>query len=119
MERIAGTVSVKLDGKQYTCAGSIKVSPTNVTRETMVGPGGVGGYKETPKAAWFEVELFAEGAVSLLELNGAVGATAQVDLANGRTYVFPNACQVGDGLEVDGAEGKLTLRMEAREAKEL
>jgi hypothetical protein len=60
MAGIAGVAYIKVDGKQYTLAGSMTIALARVSREGLVGLSGVAGYKETPRVPFIEVELYAD-----------------------------------------------------------
>lgn len=111
MSRIAGTCYIKVDGAQYTLAGSLTVSIDSVTREGLAGLSGVAGYKESPRVPYIEGEFYATEDVSIPALQAITDATVTAELANGKTYVLRNAWRAG-ALELNAAEGTFTLRFE-------
>ena len=117
MGRIAGTAYVKVDGKQYTLAGSLTVSPSSILREGLAGLSGVAGFKETPRVPFIEGEFYTTEGVSLPELERVTNATVTAELANGKVYVLRNAWHSG-AVELNAAEGTFTARFEGTEGIE-
>jgi hypothetical protein len=117
MSRIAGTAYVKVDGAQYTLAGTLTVSTDSFTREGLAGLSGVAGYKEMPRVPFIEGEFYTTPDVSLPALEAVTNATVTAELANGKTYVLRNAWSAG-AREVNAAEGTFTLRFEGMEGIE-
>jgi len=117
MARIAGTAYIKVDGNQYTLAGTLTVSPDILTREGLAGLSGVAGYKETPRVPFIEGEFFATENLSLPALQAITNATVTAELANGKTYVLRNAWTAG-ARELNAAEGTVSVRFEGMEGIE-
>lgn len=117
MARIAGTAYVKVDGAQYTLAGSLTVSPNSVNREGLAGLSGVAGYSETPRVPFIEGDFYTSAALSMPALQAVTNATVTAELANGKTYVLRNAWLAGEP-DINAAEGTTTLRFEGIECIE-
>jgi len=117
-KKIAGTAYLKVDGKQYTLAGKMNVSPSPIEREGKVGLSGPAGYKEMPRIPFCEADLHTTDDLSVADLDAITEATVKVELANGSIYVFREAWTTA-AHEIDGAEGQVSVRFEAMEAQEL
>lgn len=115
-EKIAGTAFIKVDGDQISIGGSMKVVPHSVEREGVVGLSGVVGYKETNAVPYVEIEALKTGKTDIDKLQQAVDASVTVELATGDVWVYRNAWLAGR-IEVDGAEGTMTLKYEALKAE--
>ena len=113
MAGIAGVAYIKVDGKQYTLAGSMTIALARVSREGLVGLSGVAGYKETPRVPFIEVELYADENTDLEDIGNITEATVQAELADGRVGLLRDAWQAGD-LELNAAEGTTTVRFEGK-----
>ena len=85
--------------------------------ETVPVVAGTSGRKVMPATPFIDVTISTRG-IRISDLIGAEGVTVQLDLQNGKSYVWPDAHEVGDG-QVDPNDGKLTLRYESADAKEL
>lgn len=116
--RIAGVATVTADGEALDILGSLTISPNDVMRETVVGIGGVKGYKETPRAPSIEVEVATTAATKFAKLIGITNATVDASCANGKKYVLTPAWLVGEP-EINAAEGTTTLRFEGVKCKEV
>lgn len=86
-------------------------------KETVEVQAGTPGHRVKPVVAHIEATISVRG-IKVSDFIGQEGVTVQLDLANGRSYVWSDAVEVGDGT-VDPADGKLTLRYESAKAKEL
>ncbi len=117
MSRIAGVAYFKVDGRQFTLAGSLTVSPASVTREGLAGLSGVAGYKETPRVPFIEGEFYTTENTSLKEIEAITNATITAELANGKVYVLRNAWHAG-AIEANASEGTFTARFEGQEGIE-
>ena len=117
-KRIAGVTFLTVDGRQYTLGGSFTVSPSTIMREGKVGLSGVAGYKEAPRIPFLECELHTTDGLSVEELDGITDATAKVELANGKIYVFTDCWSLADS-SVDAAEGTVGLKIEAFDCQEI
>ena len=117
-KKIAGTCYLKVDGRNYTLAGKMNVSPSVVEREGKVGLSGVAGFKEMPRIPFVDCDLHTTADLSIAELDAITSATVKVELANGKNYVFTEAWTTA-AHEVDGAEGTVSVRFESMDAQEI
>lgn len=119
MSKIAGTVFLLVDGQQLSTGGTFNYGPGEVERETMVGAGGVAGFKEMPIAGFLEAEIFTTRDLSLKTLSDATEAgTITVELANGFTYVL-NGGWVTGRPEANAIGGTVTIRWEGPSIEEI
>jgi hypothetical protein len=116
--KIAGTTYIKVDGQQFTLAGRITVSTSTVEREGKVGLSGVAGFKESPRVPFIEGDFHTTEDLSLEDLEEITRATVKVELANGKNYILRDAWCTG-ALEIDGAEGQISVRFEGMAGKEI
>lgn len=86
-------------------------------RESVPVVAGMPGHKVMPAIPYIEVTVSTRG-IRVSDYVAQEGVTVQLDLANGRSYVWADATEVGEGV-VDPNDGKLTLRYESVDAKEL
>ena len=108
-----------LGGIEYLLLGStplnvgetISLSLNAFTRETVAGLTGIVGTVSKPRIQHVEVEVnFTDDddVKAIVDYSGPV----TVRLRAGKTYVLNSAQQVAD-VDLDGANGKATLRFEA------
>ncbi|MDO8421566.1 MAG: phage tail tube protein [Parvibaculum sp.] len=116
-KRISGTAYLKVDGAQYTLAGSLDVQPMAVKREGKVGLGGPAGYDEQPIIPYIEGEVFLDAELSLTALAAITDATVHAEMANGKNYILRNAWWAGD-VVAKAADGTTSIRFEAMACEE-
>jgi hypothetical protein len=117
-KKIGGVAYLKADGLQYELGGSITVSPSQVEREGKVGLSGVAGYTEKPRIPFIEADVHTTSDLSAEDLEDITAATVTAELANGKVYVLQGAWCTS-ALEIDGAEGQLTVRFEGVSCEEI
>lgn len=115
-DKIAGTAFIKVDGDQISLGGSMKVVPHAIERNGVVGLSGVVGFKEDNVIPYVEIEAIKSSKTDIDKLQQAVDASVTVELATGEVWVYRNAWLAGR-IEVDAAEGKMTLKYEALKAE--
>lgn len=111
MARIAGTAFVSVNGEQIRIGGTVTYAPFDIERESVVGLGGRVGSKEMKVAPYIEIECIVTSETDLAKIQNETDFPVTVELANGNVYVLRNAELVGR-MEVDGTEGKTSLRFE-------
>lgn len=116
-KRIAGVCYLKVDGTQYSLAGSFDVQPMTKKLEKLVGLSGIAGHKEMPIVPYLDGEIFLTAETELLAFQEMTDVTATAELANGRRYVLRNACWAGDTV-AKGADGTTTIRFEGEDCQE-
>jgi hypothetical protein len=115
---VGGTLIFRIDGRQYRTLGEVRISPSGVERETVVGLDGVHGYKEKPRAPYISAKLSDWADLSIETLIRACNVTVTVELANGKVYLLRNAW-VAEPPEGDMDEGSWPLRLEGLRCEEL
>jgi hypothetical protein len=118
MERVGGTIFVKVDGVQLRAKGSWTYDLGAPTRKSVIGSDGVHGYSETPKAASLEGDITDSQNIDLYAFQNITNSTVTLSLANGKTVVFPQAFYAGDGT-AQTEEGTAKMKFEAPYAKEI
>lgn len=86
-------------------------------RSSVEVAAGTPGQNVVPAIPYVDVTVLTRG-IRVSDYVAQEGVTAQLDLANGKSYVWSDATEVGEG-QVDPNDGKLTLRYESTDAKEL
>ena len=116
--RIAGIISVKVDGRPYQAAGPWTFSVASTSRESVLGASDVAGFKETPVAPFAEGALIADRATSLETLQAIEDATISIEAPGGRLVTIRNAWFV-DRAELDTGEGQIKVRFEGLSGDEV
>lgn len=116
-ERIAGICYLKVDGKQYSVRGNLKVQPLNTKKTGVAGSDRVHGFKEEIVVPYIDVDITDRGTLSMKTLQSVKDSTITAELANGKVYVLRNAWYAGEG-EIDGSEGKTTAKFEGLACEE-
>lgn len=114
----AGSATLSVDGRNYLLQGSFRWSPSNKSRETLVGMDGIHGYKEMPATPFMSATLRDSDGLSVADLNAMTRVTVTAQLANGKTIVGRGMWAVGV-QEVDSTEGTIDVRWEGPEVMEL
>src|SRR4051794_35016885 len=85
---IGGVVFFRINGTQYRCRGDVKIHFGGLVREDVTGADGDDhGFLEKPTPRGFEVTISDSGDLTLGSLRAIVGATATIELNNGKVYV--------------------------------
>ncbi|MHC4712009.1 MAG: phage tail tube protein [Planctomycetota bacterium] len=116
--RIGGTLAVKIDGEVQLARGSFEYDLGVDKREAVVGLDRLHGFKHTPKPAYCAGELSDTADCDVKALLEAEDVTVVLDLANGKSVVFRNATQTGDGT-VNPEEGTIGVRYDGPSGEEL
>lgn len=118
MGRIGGTLFAKVNGAQVKTKGSWTYNLGNPKREQVVGSDGVHGYKELPQVPYCDGIITDQPDLDVSALQNIVDGDIILELANGKTVAFRNACYAADG-DVTTEEGEIQVRFEAEGAREL
>lgn len=116
--RIGGVLSLYIDGNQYEARGNFQVTPSKVKREGVAGLDRVHGYTETPIVPSIKGDVSIGNMLSLEDLEAINDATAQVNLANGRTYVLSQAWTTA-AFQIDAHDGKFELELQGMDCEEI
>jgi hypothetical protein len=115
---VAGTVYLRVDGRQYRARAEIKVSTASFEREAVIGQDGVHGYIERRAVCYIEGKMTDSPDLSTEQLEAMCNVTVTIELLNGKTYVLRNAWNTKAG-PLDTTDGSLEFRFEGRAAEEL
>jgi hypothetical protein len=118
MSRIAGYLSVQVNGEVYNAVGNFTFNIGSPKREMLVGPDRIHGYKEMPQVPFIEGEIRDSSELDLATLTTLKDATATLALANGKTIVLKDAVYVSDG-NVQTEEANIQFRLEGTKAEEV
>jgi hypothetical protein len=112
-----GIKRFSVDGVALDVAEVGSFSIAKEKRSSVEVAAGNPGSNVVPAIPHVEVVILTRG-IRISDYVAQEGVTAQLDLANGTSFVWSDATEVGDG-EVNPADGKLSLRYESADAKEL
>lgn len=109
--RIGGILALSVDGNVYEARGNFKVTGMTVKRTGVAGQDSVHGYIEEPIVPSFDGDWSIGNQLSISALEAITNATAQLQLANGMTYVLSN-CWTDSAFEIDAHDGKVGVKLE-------
>jgi len=114
MSVIAGRGSLRVDGVVLNCT---EIVPTlgSETSEKVVGFGGVAGDKVTPVAPMLTATVIVTEDVDVIALQRHQDVTVEVQMADGRSYVYDGATQKNQ-LAHSAAEGTADVEFDAMTA---
>lgn len=116
--RIAGLISVQINGEIQNAEGEFSYNLGAPKREALIGPDRVHGFKETAQVAYIEGSLRDRKTLDLQTLVNQDSATVTLQLANGKLIVLREAWFAGDGTaNTDSA--KVDVRFEGMSAEEV
>lgn len=116
--RIGGLLSLLIDGVTYQARGNFIVTPSTVRREGVAGQDNVHGYVETPIVPSIKGDISIGNMLSVKQLEQITDSTAQVALANGRTYVLTD-CWTTSAFAIDAHDGKVELELQGLTCQEI
>jgi hypothetical protein len=116
--RLAGTASITVSGRNYMLVGELSYDPSTVKRETKTGQDGVHGFGEMPKAGKISGTLRDSGDLTVADINGMVNETVVLTLANGKTIIGRNMWTV-ESQEVKTAEATFEVVWEGPSVTEV
>ena len=118
MPRLAGILSMVIDGTTYEVVDGVNYGISTVERETLKSITGVNGYKETPLAGFIEAKLRDASSISVADFQGMINSTVQVAPANGKQVVGAGMWNT-KAVSVDPIEGVFDVRFEGRRVAEV
>lgn len=119
-ERISGVCFLKVDGEQVPLKGSFAYGLGAPSREGLLGPDGIHGFKEMPTVPFIEGQITNTYAIDLVALSAVTDATLTLELANGKVVALRNSWITNpDGLKGDTEEGAVDVRFEGLSAEEV
>ncbi|MCQ4765032.1 phage tail tube protein [Cloacibacillus evryensis] len=116
--KIAGVITLTVDGVKQACAGNFKYNLGTPNRTTLVGQDGVHGFSEEPRAPWIEGDLRNTKGFDVKAFYEKEGIDAQLKLCTGETFVFIDGWVNGDGT-VDTKEATIPFRFDAMSAEKV
>lgn len=109
--RLAGTMYLKIDGRQYPAKGTFTYNLGKEKRDGLVGVDGVHGFKAAPQLPFIEGEITDMPDQKLAELLDSVGGTVTLELANGKVIALQEAWYAHEGT-VSAEEATVPVRFE-------
>ncbi len=117
-QRRAGIIQFNINGELYDAKGSFSYNLGRAKREAIIGADTVHGFMEKPQVAFIEGEITDRGNLDLNALVSMTGATATLQLANGKVVALRDAWYAGDGTG-HSDEGNIDVRFEGASAEEI
>lgn len=108
-KRISGTCFIKVDGTQLEVKGNIETPVSAFSREAIMGLNGVAGYKETAKRPFVKLDAIVTPDFPITLLQTGTAMTITVEFANGKVFTLSSAFMEGDGNDVNGEDGSISL----------
>lgn len=118
LNRIAGVINFKVDGRQFAARGKFKSNIAPTKREGIAGQDTVHGYKEMPRVPTIEGEISYTQETSVEEIHAIENATIVLELANGAVHILRNAWH-SDESDVDTEEGSFPVKFEGLSGEEI
>ena len=118
MPRLAGILSLTIDGTSYEVVDGVNYGVSTVERETLKSISGIVGYKEVPLAGFIEAKLRDASSITVFNFQGMVNSTVQVGVANGKRVVGSAMWNV-KAVAVDPIEGVFDVRFEGNSVREV
>ncbi len=108
-QRLAGLVSLTIDGQAWDVAADFAYNPSTVKRETIKGQSRVEGYSEMPEAGYISATLRDRGNTTVATFNAMTNSTIVAQLANGKT-IMGSAMWCVESEEVRTQEATFAVR---------
>lgn len=108
MSQITGKATVKVDGSELLSDVDATLNVGGVSRQGVMGPRGVQGYRETPEAPSLQVTVRHTKDTDLLSLSRITGATVIVETDTADAYLLRRAF-VTDTIELGSGNGNIRL----------
>jgi hypothetical protein len=115
--RLAGIVTMTIDGNSYDVVSDANYNPSTIKRETLAGQTRVEGFSEMPVAGYIGAVLRDNSAFSVRDFNAATDVTVVLALANGK-MVYGNGMWNTELSEVKTQEGTFTVKFESDDVYE-
>ncbi|WP_066651749.1 MULTISPECIES: phage tail tube protein [Sphingomonas] len=116
--RLAGFLSLTIDGRSYAVAGEGAYRLSANKRETLTGQDGVHGYSEMPQPGKIGWKGRDGGSTLIKAINEATDATLVMSLANGKVIVGRNMWRAGDPIEVNTEDATFAVEFEGEDVTE-
>lgn len=112
MTQITGMATVKVDGSELLSEVGATLNVGGRSREAVLGPRGVQGYRESPEAPELTVTIRHTNDTDMLSLARITDATALFETDTGDTYLLRRAF-ITEPPEVDASTGNIELTFSA------
>lgn len=116
--RLAGIISVKINGNIKLAKGNWTYNLGLPKRDAIVGADTTHGYKELPQVAFIEGEITDQSDLDVKALLQTDDSTITLELANGKVILLRNAWYAGEG-NVQTEEANIAVRFEGMSAEEV
>lgn len=103
-KKVAGTCYVKVDGAQFEVQGGVEAPLSDKKRESVMGSGGVAGYKETDIAPYVKLTAVITADFPLDKIKAGTDMTITTEFANGKVYTLSGAWFAGES-SLKGEDG--------------
>lgn len=111
-QRVGGIISVQVNGVVYSAKGAFDYNLGRPKKEGVLdSSGGLAGYKETGQVGYVAGKITDKSDLDTDALQGITGATATLELANGKVLVWRDAYYAGEGTG-NTEEGEFDFRFE-------
>lgn len=91
MTMITGKATVRVDGAELLADVGATLNVGGASREAVLGPRGVQGYRETPAAPSLKVTVRHTGDTDLLAISRITSATVLFETDSGKAYLLRKA----------------------------
>lgn len=109
--RIAGQLSITVDGRTVLVNGEVTYGVSTVRRETRTGQDGVHGYIEMPVPGFIAATLSDVRDLRVEDFNAMRNVSVVVSYASGKT-IAGTGLWTTDAQEVNGTDGTFAVRWE-------
>jgi hypothetical protein len=116
--RIGGLLAIMVDGKQYEARGNFQITGMTQKRTGVAGQDGVHGFIAEPIVPSIKGDWSIGNQLSLVALEALTDVTAQVNLANGMSYILTDAWTVS-AFVIDAHDGKVMVELEGMTLQEM
>lgn len=117
-QRIAGIISVSIDGELQQAEGDFEINLGAAKRETLIGSDAVHGFKETPQAPMIKGTIRNRRTLDVRRMVELTNATIHVGAGNGKAYVLRDAWFSGDG-NINTGDSKIDVEFTGRSCEEV
>lgn len=111
MGRVAGICYIKVDGQQLDVSGGLECPIQSATRETVMGLGGVGGFKEFATTPFVKLSAIFRADFPMDLIADGTNMTVTAEYPNGRVYTLSGAYLVGEPA-AKGDDGLIDLEFQ-------
>lgn len=107
-QRLAGSAFVSVEGVSYPLVGELEWTPSDVTRESLVGMDGYHGFSEKPVATHMSGTFRDTAGVPAATFRDMVNVTVVFELNSGKTVIGSNMVTT-EAIVVNSVEGTMRI----------